>query len=258
MRPTHGSTATASGFVPVSTVAILASGVTGFGVLRRASDSFPTWLPWAILVATVIGAAGWLALPWVSAVGARRYLDGSASSKLSGRVLSLRVGVVGVVAAAMLAGPSAYSAYTIAHANAGSVVAAGPKTDSGMGDPGRQGGPGSLGQSGADGQDGTSSPGQVPSNDQGGGPGGTPPSDGAGQSTPGGTADAGTTSDNSSDGMPGASSNGSGGSSDSAAAMMLLRWTNSRSWYHRKRFTSSLLILVRAAARVGTMRSRHG
>lgn len=177
----------------VSAVAILASGVTGFGVLRRASDSFPTWLPWAILVATVIGAAGWFALPWVSAAGARRHADGSVPSKLSARVLSLRVGVVGVVAAAMLAGPSAYSAYTIAHANTGSVVAAGPKSDSGMGGPG-DGGPG----------------GTAPN------AGGTPPNGGNGQGMPGGPNDSGTASDNSSNGMPGGSSDGKGGSSASA------------------------------------------
>lgn len=234
----------------VSVVAILASGVTGFGVLRRATDSFPTWLPWAILVATVVGAAGWFALPWIAAAGTRRHADGSASSKLSARVLSLRVGVVGVVAAAMLAGPSAYSAYTIAHANTGSVVAAGPKSDSGMGGPGG-GGPGGQGgadgqntgdgQPGADGQgtngqDGASSPGQAPGSGQNGGPGGTapngggtPPSGGNGQGMPGGpdgangansTDGTGTTSDNSSNGMSGGSSDGKpdgkGGASASA------------------------------------------
>lgn len=209
----------------VSAVAILASGVTGFGVLRRASDSFPTWLPWAILVATVIGAAGWFALPWVSAIGIRRHAVGSASSKLSARVLSLRVGVVGLVAAAMLAGPSAYSAYTIAHANTGSVVAAGPKSDSGMGGPGG-GGPGGQGGAdgqGADGQDDASSPGQMPGNGQNGGPGGTPPNGdatppngGNGQGMLGGPNGSGSTSDNSSNGMPGGSSDGSDGSSASA------------------------------------------
>ena len=114
-------------------------------------------------------------------------------SKLSARVLSLRVGVVGVVAAAMLAGPSAYSAYTIAHANTGSVVAAGPKSDSGMGGPG-DGGPG----------------GTAPN------AGGTPPNGGNGQGMPGGPNDSGTASDNSSNGMPGGSSDGKGGSSASA------------------------------------------
>ena len=228
----------------VSAVAILASGVTAFGVLRRASDSFPTWLPWAILVATVIGASGWFALPWVSAAGARRHADGSASSKLSAGVLSLRVGVVGVVAAAMLAGPSAYSAYTIAHANTGSVVSAGPKSDSGMGGPGG-GGPGGQngtdGRGGADGQgadgqntgdgqgatdgqsgngqEGASSPGQMPGDGQNGGPGGTPPNGGNGQGMPGGPNGSGSTSDNSSNGMPGDSSDGKsdgkGGSSAS-------------------------------------------
>lgn len=220
----------------VSAVAILASGVTGFGVLRRASDSFPTWLPWAILVAAVIGAAGWFALPWVSTVGARRHADGSASSTLSTRASSFRVGVVGIVAAAMLAGPSAYSAYTIAHANTGSVVAAGPKSDSGMGGPGGGGpggqggadgqgsdGQGSDGQSGANGQDGASSPGQAPSNGQNGSRGGTapngggtPPNGGNGQGMPGGPGGAGTTTDKSTNGMPGGSPNGSGGSSASA------------------------------------------
>lgn len=225
-----------------SAVAILASGVTGFGVLRRASDSFPTWLPWAIFAATVIGAVGWFALPWMSAAGARRHADGSASS-LSARALSFRVGVVGIVAAAMLAGPSAYSAYTIAHANTGSMVSAGPKSDSGMGGPGG-GGPGGQGADGQDGdkqntgdgqsatggqssadrqgvngQDGASSPGQASSNGQNGGPDGTPPNGGNGQGMPGGpnsangTDGTGTTSDNSSNGMPGGSSDGSNGSS---------------------------------------------
>lgn len=220
----------------VSAVAILASGVTGFGVLRRASDSFPTWLPWAILVATVVGAAGWFVVPWVSGSGARRHADGAASSMLSVRVLSFRVGVVGVVAAAMLAGPSAYSVYTIAHANTGSIVSAGPKADSGMGGPGgdgpggqagangqgadgpnaRDGQPGADGQRSADGQGTASSPDQAPGNAQNSGPGGTAPGDGAGQGMPGGSGGTGAMSDHSRDGMPGGSSDGSGGSSASA------------------------------------------
>ncbi|WP_296102907.1 glycosyltransferase family 39 protein [uncultured Corynebacterium sp.] len=220
----------------VSATAIVASGLTGFGVLRRVSDSFPAWLPWSILVATIIGALGWLVLPWLSAIGESRHSEGDSSSKTSARVRIYRVGVIGIVAAAMLAGPSAYSAYTIAHANTGSMASAGPKTDSGMGGPGG-GGPGTGGSGGADGQDGTgsqSSDGQNGAGQGSGGadssganssghslpdgqsgrPGGAQPGDGAGQSMPGGP-NTGAVPGNSSDDKSGETPNGLGNGSAS-------------------------------------------
>ncbi|MFE6399433.1 ArnT family glycosyltransferase [Streptomyces alboflavus] len=98
-----------------------------YELLGRTPDHVP-WLRWAVLVAGLAGAAGLL-------LAARL-----------GRRLALTA--VGVGLAASLAGPVAYTLFTVDSPHTGSIVTAGP---AGAGRMGGQGGPGRPGGPGGDG-----------------------------------------------------------------------------------------------------------
>ena len=128
-----------TGWVPVAlAVTTAVSAVWSFVLLGRSSDFVP-WLRWVVLVFGVAAAAGFFAT----------------------RVLPRRM-LLGVAAAAVLAGlagPAAYTLQTVGSAHTGSIVTAGPTVASSMG--GAMGGGGMGGGMGGG-----------PGGGTGGGPGG--------------------------------------------------------------------------------------
>jgi 4-amino-4-deoxy-L-arabinose transferase-like glycosyltransferase len=111
----------------IAAIAVGGSAVWAYALLART----PSWEPWLrplVLCGGLIAALGWLAAPELGRLARRA---------------SLLAATVGVLA--VLAGPVAYSADTIATAHTGSIVSAGPVSTSGAGGTGgsaRTGGPG--------------------------------------------------------------------------------------------------------------------
>jgi 4-amino-4-deoxy-L-arabinose transferase-like glycosyltransferase len=171
----------------------LATGWWSWVLLSRSADWYG-WLRWAVLGASVLGAA-LLALGAVGAASRRRMLAaGAAAAVLAG-----------------LAGPAAYTLQTVSTAHTGSIVSAGPTVSGasgGFGGRGGQGGPGGGFGGGTTGQGTTNGQGAV--NGQGATNGqGTPgqgrgASGGRGTGTTNGGAPGGT-------GIPGGTSTGRGG-----------------------------------------------
>lgn len=117
------------------TLAVVTAGTAGWAfVLLGRSDWLP-WLRWAVLGVGLAAGAGLLF--------ARRLPK------------RLAVAIAGLALAAVLAGPFAYTAYTVATEHSGSIVTAGPAVDGGRGGAGGQRmaayGDGQGGPPGADG-----------------------------------------------------------------------------------------------------------